>query len=104
MYIIFGDNVVEALKENYTILELEEITRDSVTARAYCVVPGDKISLFELPDLENNKKLHTDFVRAYENKNYNYCVQAAEYLMGKFGGELDSFYTEILNRIDKQTV
>lgn len=104
MYIIFGDNAVKALKENYTILELEEISNNGISARAYCVVPGDKISLFELPELEQNKKIHSDFVRAYENKNYNYCVQAAEYLMGKFGGELDSFYTEILNRIDKQTV
>lgn len=99
MYIIFGDNAAEALRQSYTVLELEEFDHEGQKARAYCVVPGEKINILELPLLDGYKKLHSEFVRNYEAGNYDFCVQAVEHLMGKFGGELDTFYQELVKKI-----
>ena len=48
--------------------------------------------------LDRYIELHEGFVKAYKENNYKLCEDIAEHLMGKFGGELDSFYTEILAR------
>ena len=37
----------------------------------------------------------------FHTQQYKYVRDAIEHLMGKFGGEVDTFYTEILGRIDK---
>lgn len=97
MYIILGREAAEALKENHTILELETLERQGQMVTAFCVV--NSIPFGELPLLENYKSLHADFVKAYNDGNYKFCHDAAEHLLGKFGGELDSFYVEILSRI-----
>ena len=67
---------------------------------AYCVV--NEITLSELPTLEASKQLHSNFIREYNNKNYKFCQDAVEHLLGKFNGEVDSFYLEILSRIKPQ--
>jgi hypothetical protein len=35
----------------------------------------------------------------YRQRNWNYCEQALEHLLGKWCGELDSFYQELSTRI-----
>lgn len=98
MNIILGNEPADRLRENYTVLELETFTKqDGGQITAYCVV--EQIPLNELSMLEQNKLLHESFVREFNNKNYKFCEDAAEHLMGKFNGELDSFYLEILQRI-----
>lgn len=101
MNIILGKEAADKLKENYTILELETFTRqDGSVVTAYCVV--NEITLGELPTLEASKQLHSNFIREYNNKNYKFCQDAVEHLLGKFNGEVDSFYMEILSRIKPQ--
>jgi hypothetical protein len=63
------------------------------------LVPADKINLVELPQLEHNCKLHQAFVDAYKSQDFKVCRDLFEHLIGKFGGEVDTFYTEILGRI-----
>lgn len=99
MHIIFDRPKAEELRKNHTVLDLETVTKDGVTLELFCLVPGEKIHLDELPQLEDNIKLHNDFLDGYKNQQYEYCVQAIEHLRGKFGGELDSFYDVILDRI-----
>lgn len=99
MNIILGKEAVDKLQDSYTILELETFTRqDGSKVTAYCVV--ESVPIDELATLPANKQLHDTFVREYNNKNYKYCTDAVEHLLGKFNGELDSFYTEIINRIN----
>jgi len=104
MQLIFGKENAEKLKEKYTVLDLETLpTGDGRMLEVYCLIPADKLSIADLPSLENWVTLHNDFLNGYHTEQYDYCLQAVEHLMGKFGGEVDSFYEEILGRIKSQT-
>ena len=100
MQLIFGRENAEKLRDRYTVLELETLEKDGISLEVFCLIPGEKIGIPDLPQLENWTKLHNDFLHGYHTKQWNYCRQAIEHLMGKFGGELDSFYEEILKRIN----
>lgn len=97
MYIIVGTEAAEKLKENYTVLELETHEKDGQNVTAFCVV--DQIPIAELPQLDQHKNLHAEFVAQYRKGNYKFCQDAAEHLMGKFNGELDSFYQILMSRL-----
>ena len=100
MQIIFGRENAEKLRERYTVLDLETVEKEGTKIEVFCLIPGEKIGLMELPQLDNWVKLHNDFLDGYHSQQYNYCRQCIEHLMGKFGGEVDSFYEEILKRIN----
>jgi hypothetical protein len=101
MEIIFGKENAEKLREKYTVLDLETIDVEGQPLEVFCVIPADKITLTDMPQLESWVKLHHDFINGYQSGQYSYCRDAAGYLIGKFGGEVDTFYQEILNRIEK---
>ena len=105
MDIIFGRENAEKLREKYTVLDLEKLTvkddnGQTVEMEVFCLISADKISIGDLPQLEQWIQLHNDFLNGYHTQQWNYCRQCIEHLMGKFGGEVDSFYTIILERID----
>ena len=100
MNIIFGRENAEKLREKYTVLDLEKLVVEDKEVEVFCLIPAEKIALPDLPQLEQWTKLHDDFLNGYHTQQWNYCRQCIEYLMGKFGGEVDSFYTIILERID----
>ena len=100
MQLIFGRENAEKLRERYTILDLETIEKEGHRIEVFCLISGDKIGLMELPQLDQWIKLHNDFLNGYHTQQWNYCRQCIEHLMGKFGGEVDTFYEEILKRID----
>lgn len=97
MNIIVGKEAAEKLEENYTVLELETFVKDGETITAFCIV--DQVPIMELPLLESHKQLHADFLTEYKKGNYDFCREAATHLRGKFNGDLDSFYDELLARI-----
>lgn len=98
MYIIFGDTV-DDFKSKYTILELDtvRIPGQSQPITAYCVI--ENIPIVELKDAENFRLLHENLMKNYRLKNWKYCLDAIEHLKGKWNGEVDSFYQEMLERI-----
>jgi hypothetical protein len=98
MQIIFDDQAAAQLSKNQTILELETFDIGGTQRTAYCVIPADKISLQDLTMLENLKELHAVYVKALATGDQKLCIDAAEHLMGRFSGELDSFYSETLAR------
>ena len=100
MQLIFGRENAEKLRDRYTVLELETLEKDGVSLEVFCLIPGEKIGIPDLPQLEQWIQLHNDFLNGYQTQQYDYCRQCIEHLMGKFGGEVDSFYTIILERID----
>jgi len=100
MQIIFGRDNAEKLKDRYTVLDLETIEKDGTTIEVFCLIPGDKISIGDLPQLDQWTTLHAEFIKGYQTQQYNYCRQCIDHLMGKFGGEVDTFYEEILRRIN----
>ena len=98
MNIIFGDSTKQ-IPDCYTVLELDTFrTADSDQIfTAYCLV--EKMAIDELANMEAYKKIHADLIAAYRNQHWNYCEQAIEGLTGKWNGELDTFYTDLLNRV-----
>ena len=102
MEIIFGRENAEMLRERFTVLDLETITdQDGNSMEVFCLIPADKISIGDMPTLSQWVTLHNDFLNGYKTNQYTYCRQCIEHLMGKFGGEVDSFYEEILRRINE---
>jgi hypothetical protein len=101
MNIIFGRENAEQLREKYTVLDLETVEKDGVSLEVFCLIPAEKIGLGEIATLDQWIKLHNEFLAGYKNKEYKYCRDAIEHLMGKFGGEVNSFYDEILRRINE---
>jgi hypothetical protein len=97
MNIIFGDNVAELAREKYTVLELDTFLVDGQTATAYVIV--EKIPLLEMTTLPHYHDLHTNLMQEYQKRNWKYCEDAIGHLQGRWGTELDSFYSELHQRI-----
>ena len=104
MQIIFGRENAEKLREKYTVLDLETVDVDGQSMDVFCLIPAEKLSISELPKLDEWKKLHQDMITGYQKKEYEYVRQCIEHLMGKFGGEADSFYMEVLARMEQEVI
>ena len=98
MHIIFGSTAQE-IPNSFTVLELDtfRMVKENRTDTAYCVV--EKIPLTEFTTLDAYKKIHADLVQYYKQRQWEYCENAIEGLMGKWNGELDTFYTDLLRRV-----
>ena len=101
MQIVWDKNSIDELKKKHTVLELETFDVKGEKVTTWCVVPPEKIGLGGFVNLKNYVELHEAFVKAYYDKNYKLCTDISEHLMGQFGGELDTFYEEIMSRIKK---
>lgn len=101
MNIIIEPDQVEQFRDKYTVLELDTIrlVPENRLVTAYCVV--EQIPILDLPQVESKKNLHENLMINYRKRDWNYCSQALEHLMGSWGGELDSFYQEIQGRVAK---
>lgn len=99
MQIIWNQAAAQQLRNSHTVLELETFTVDNQSITAYCVVPAEKI-FAELTQLETSTELHAGFITAFNDKNYQLCQDIAPQLVGRFGGELDSFYELIIDKIN----
>lgn len=102
MNIIFGKNNADLLRENYIILDLETINVADKTVECYCLVDGDKIKPEDYVTLDHYKKLHQAFVDNLKANNNKVCLDLIPHLYGKFGGELDSFYQAIAERLQSK--
>lgn len=98
MQVIFGKENADKLRDKYTVLELETFDVEGKQLQTYCVIPAEKIAFSDINMLEHYTKMHDVFVDAVKAKNYKLCEDLYEHLIGKFGGELDSFYDEIKKR------
>jgi hypothetical protein len=103
MKVIFGKQVAESLADRMTILELDTFFQlgmvDPITA--YAVLENTSVPFPEIPVVEKQRELHNTMMLEYRQRNWNYCEQALEHLVGKWGGELDSFYEELSERISQ---
>jgi hypothetical protein len=97
MHIIFGKH--PELEEKYTVLELDtiQIGPTGPERTAYCVV--ENIPLEEMPAVDMLKVLHNELITQYRARDWARCEAIIGQLKGKWGGEMDSFYTELALRI-----
>jgi hypothetical protein len=99
MNIIFGDNVAAQAREKYTVLELDTFVfeQKDITATAYAII--ERVPLMEMINIESFKNLHENLMLEYRKRNWKYCEDAIEHLRGKWNGDLDTFYTELYERL-----
>lgn len=103
MNVIFNREVAEQVKEQYLVLELETFPAGDKQVECFCIIEYKDIPLEELQNLGHYKKLHEYLVEQIKANNYSNTVkEILPGLKGKFAGELDSFYDEIINRIEKK--
>jgi hypothetical protein len=81
------------------VLELDTFllqpTNEVVTA--YCLV--ETIPIQEMPAVDSFKELHSNLMAEYKKRNWSYCEDTIAHLTGKWHSELNSFYTELYQRI-----
>jgi len=101
MHIIFGEENTLALRQKYTVLTLDtfRLSGEPKPVTAYCVL--DTVPLDEVQRLDMWQDLHENLLHEYGKKNWKYCEDALEHLRGRWQGELDSFYTDLAERIDQ---
>lgn len=102
MHIVYGKEQANRLKEKYTVLELDTVKVEEVDKNLtlFAVVDTEKLGVIDLPQLAQWVKLHEDLIRNLKKKDKNFCLQAVEHLLGKFGGDIDSFYEHVKGRFD----
>tara|TARA_R110000772_G_scaffold79192_3_gene169525 strand:+ start:216 stop:578 length:363 start_codon:yes stop_codon:yes gene_type:complete len=100
MNIIIDPEQLEEYQKKYTVLELDtfRIVPENKQVKAYCMV--ETIPIGELHLTQSNKNLHNGLMESYRKRNWNYCNEALDHLVGCWNKELDSFYEDIRNRIN----
>lgn len=99
--IIDQSTITNDMREKYTVLELDtfRILPNGGQFTAYCVV--ENVPILELPLVATKKNLHENLLVNYRKRDWNFCNDAIDHLVGSWGGELDSFYNEMRGRIAK---
>ncbi len=80
--------------EHNLLPELEQASE----GEALCVEAPKEIS-----SLEEWCDLHREVVKNHIKQDYSFCEQAISHLMGKFKGELDSYYKHILTEAENSS-
>ena len=99
MHILFGEEQATELSSKYTVLELDTIKvgLNGPEITAYCAV--ENIPFDEVMELDTLKNIHNQLMSDYKTRNWQDCLASIETLKGSWSGELDSFYTEMTDRI-----
>lgn len=99
MNIILGEDTVRPLKERYTVLPLDsfQINGQDQPIQSYCVI--ETVPLTEIKQTKQWQDLHENLMINYGRQNWHYCEQAIGHLQGKWNRELDSFYQDLLARV-----
>jgi hypothetical protein len=100
MNIIIDPEQLDSYREKYTVLELDtfRLIPENKEVKAYCVV--ETIPILELQLTESKRNLHNGLLENYRKRNWNYCNDALDHLIGSWNSELDSFYNDVRNRIN----
>jgi hypothetical protein len=96
---MFEDSITDDVKSKYTLLPLDTFYFADADKKstAYCLIENTPIQ--EMFSVEQYRDLHQNLIKNYYLRNWNYCEQAVEQLMGRWNGEVDSFYIEMDARV-----
>lgn len=99
MHIILGDQITAELADKYIVLELDsfEIPGRDDTVSAFCLV--ENVPLQELPQADQFRELHAQMIKNFRLGNWKFCQDALVHLMGRWNGEVDSFYKDLQVRL-----
>ena len=99
MNIILEGNITPELKERCTLLRLDQFFLKELdrTCTAYCALQN--IPINEMSTLKNYIETHESMIDNFYKRNWNFCEQALEHLIGHWNGQLDTFYEHFSDRI-----
>lgn len=89
----------DKIKETFLVLQLETFKIEGNDRTAFCIVDAETIPPEEIPDLQRLTDLHVAIIEAWNKEDYATVVFGLPHLVGKFGGELDTFYNTLKSRI-----
>jgi len=102
MKIVLATNEqIAPVKEKYLVLELDTFRIKDQVVPSWCIVDAGDIPLSDMTQLDHYATQHANLIKNYKKGDLNFCEQMVEHLKGKFGGTVDSFYTEIYSRTQK---
>ena len=90
---------IKPVQDRYLVLELDTFRIKDQTIPSWCIIDAGDIPLAEMTQLDHFKTQHENLIKNYKQGNLNFVEQMIEHLQGKFGGNVDSFYTELFARI-----
>ena len=101
MNIIFESNITPELRERCTLLRLDRIFIKDLDriCTAYCIIQN--IPMSEMATLENYLELHENMMDNFYKRNWDFCEQALEHLLGRWNKEVDSFYESFSIRLSE---
>lgn len=99
MNIILGDINQSEISDKYIILTLDtfKISGADEPVKSFCIL--EDIPIADLMQVEALRDLHENLIKNYGLRNWNYCEQALEHLMGRWDGQIDSFYENLSQRV-----
>jgi hypothetical protein len=95
MKVIFDKNLVQ--DDRYTFLELDTVMQPGLKEPVTLYAVVDELPLEEIVDLEALKVMHQTLIANYKTGKWDQIESNVEPLRGKFKGELDSFYQNIID-------
>lgn len=101
MNIIFDSPQVEKLRSRHIVLELDTFIISNLPApvKSFCIV--EQVPLSEINVVDHYVNLHCDLIEHFRKKNWTVCKDAIQLLLGRWGGELDTFYIDLKNRVSQ---
>jgi len=99
MHIILGEQNAQAVGDKYVVLELDSFrtAEQGELISAFCLI--ENLPINELPEVDHYRDLHQQMIKNYRLANWKFCEDALEHLQGRWNGEVDSFYQDIMTRI-----
>jgi hypothetical protein len=101
MNIILESNITDAIRNKYLLLELDSfrLMPNGHPVPAFCLL--DQVPLNEMLVMQQYLDLHANLMPNYRRQNWPYVEQAIEHLMGRWDNQLDSFYKDVLDRVQE---
>ena len=102
MNIIFEEKLTEDIREKYILLELDTFSPEpNVFKKCWALIGKDEVNVQEVHNMDQFTDLHHNMIKNYGLKNWKFCHDALDHLIGKFRGEIDSFYRIMRERVEQ---
>lgn len=99
MQVIFESNLVPEIREKHVLLELDTVKYTGLTKPLTLYALIEDIDIIGISDLPLLITQHQEFIDAYKkNSNWEDAIANLNSLIGKWNGQLDSFYNFSLEK------
>jgi hypothetical protein len=97
MQIIFDAKLVSNLSEKYAVLELDTVMQPMMSKPLTLYAVIENITLDDILQLSELKERHQKMMQLYKSGEWEATAELVDLLVGKWNGELDTFYQSVLD-------